>query len=132
LFGLSFCDLSLRDFVKFVLDRYPKEDRVFENRGENLMSLIIAIVSWIIFGVIAGAIAKMITPGPQGGGFWQTAALGIAGSFIGGAAHNLIKYKSLATTAPKHLFSLGSIALAVIGAIVVIFLWGLVMNKSKQ
>jgi uncharacterized membrane protein YeaQ/YmgE (transglycosylase-associated protein family) len=96
------------------------------------MSLIIAIVSWIILGVIAGAIAKLIMPGRQGGGFWQTAALGIAGSFIGGAAHNLIKYKSLATTAPKHLFSMGSIGLAVVGAIVAIFLWGLVMGKAEQ
>jgi uncharacterized membrane protein YeaQ/YmgE (transglycosylase-associated protein family) len=96
------------------------------------MSLIIAIVSWIILGVIAGAIAKMIVPGRQGGGFWSTAALGIAGSFIGGAAHNLIKYKSLSTTAPAHLFSWGSIGLAIVGSIIAIFLWGLVMGRAEN
>jgi uncharacterized membrane protein YeaQ/YmgE (transglycosylase-associated protein family) len=96
------------------------------------MSLIIAIVSWIILGLIAGAIAKLIMPGRQGGGFWATATLGIVGSFIGGAAHNLIKYKSISTTAPNHLFSFGSIALAVVGSIVAIFLWGLVMGKAEQ
>jgi uncharacterized membrane protein YeaQ/YmgE (transglycosylase-associated protein family) len=127
-----FCDLSLRNFVNFGIDRYPKEDKVFTNRGENLMSLIIAIVSWIILGVIAGAIAKLIVPGRQGGGFWQTAALGVTGSFIGGAAHNLIKYKSLGTVRPNHMFSIGSIGLAVVGSIVAIFVWGLVMGKAEN
>jgi serine/threonine protein kinase len=86
-------------------------------------------ISWIILGVIAGAIAKMIIPGRQGGGFWQTAALGITGSFIGGAAHNLIKYNSLTTNAQP---SMGSISLAMVGSTIVIFLWGLVLGRAEN
>jgi uncharacterized membrane protein YeaQ/YmgE (transglycosylase-associated protein family) len=91
------------------------------------------IIAWIILGVIAGAIAKLIVPGRQGGGFFATAALGIVGSFIGGAAHNLIKYHNLmGPTGKDRILSLGSIGLAVLGSIVAIFLWGLVMGPREQ
>ena len=99
------------------------------------MSLIIAIVSWIILGVIAGAIAKLIVPGRQGGGFWQTAALGISGAFIGGIIHHLFVYKKFnltAVMADKNMFDLGSIGLAVIGSIIAVFLWGLVMGRAEN
>jgi uncharacterized membrane protein YeaQ/YmgE (transglycosylase-associated protein family) len=91
------------------------------------------IIAWIILGVIAGALAKLIVPGRQGGGFLATAALGIVGSFIGGAAHNFFKYGSLMSpTKNGQLLSLGSIGLAVLGSIVAIFLWGLVMGPREQ
>jgi uncharacterized membrane protein YeaQ/YmgE (transglycosylase-associated protein family) len=91
------------------------------------------IIAWVILGVIAGAIAKMIVPGRQGGGFLATAALGIAGSFIGGALHNLIKYHTLMSPSKNgQILSIGSIAVAVVGAIIAIFLWGLVMNRAEQ
>lgn len=99
------------------------------------MGLIIALISWIILGVIAGAVAKLIVPGRQGGGFWATSALGVSGAFIGGIAHHLIVYKKFdlaAVTANKNLFDLGSIGLAVAGAIVAIFLWGLVMGRAES
>jgi uncharacterized membrane protein YeaQ/YmgE (transglycosylase-associated protein family) len=91
------------------------------------------IIAWIILGVIAGALAKLIVPGRQGGGVLATAALGIVGSFIGGAAHNLVKYGSLMSpTKNGQILSLGSIGLAVLGSIVAIFLWGLVMGPREQ
>jgi uncharacterized membrane protein YeaQ/YmgE (transglycosylase-associated protein family) len=93
----------------------------------------LGIFAWIILGVIAGGIAKLIVPGHQGGGFLATAGLGIAGSFIGGALHNLIKYHSLTGSGAKgHILSLGSIGVAVIGAIIAIFLWGLVFNRAEN
>ena len=42
------------------------------------------ILSWIIFGLIAGALAKWIMPGQQGGGIFLTILLGVAGAFVGG------------------------------------------------
>jgi uncharacterized membrane protein YeaQ/YmgE (transglycosylase-associated protein family) len=42
------------------------------------------IIAWIILGLLAGAIAKWIFPGRQGGGFLATMVLGIIGAFIGG------------------------------------------------
>jgi uncharacterized membrane protein YeaQ/YmgE (transglycosylase-associated protein family) len=41
------------------------------------------IISWIVLGLIAGAIAKLIYPGTQGGGFLSTMILGVVGAFMG-------------------------------------------------
>jgi uncharacterized membrane protein YeaQ/YmgE (transglycosylase-associated protein family) len=93
------------------------------------------LLSWIILGIIAGAIAKLIVPGRQGGGFFATSALGIAGAFIGGIIHHLFVYRKFnitAAMADKNMFDLGSIGLAVLGAIIAIFLWGLVMGRAEN
>ncbi len=42
------------------------------------------ILSWIVLGLIAGALAKLIMPGKDGGGWFMTMLLGIAGAFVGG------------------------------------------------
>lgn len=42
------------------------------------------IIGWIIFGLIAGIVAKLLMPGKDPGGFIITAILGIAGAVIGG------------------------------------------------
>lgn len=42
------------------------------------------ILSWIVLGIIAGALAKWLMPGKDGGGIFITMALGIAGAFVGG------------------------------------------------
>ena len=42
------------------------------------------IISWIIMGLIVGALAKFIMPGKDPGGIIVTICLGIAGAFIGG------------------------------------------------
>lgn len=42
------------------------------------------IIAWIIFGLIAGAIAKLIMPGNDGGGFILTCVLGVVGAVVGG------------------------------------------------
>ena len=43
-----------------------------------------AVLGWIVFGLVIGLIARAIMPGAQPMGFILTALLGIAGSFIGG------------------------------------------------
>ena len=42
------------------------------------------VIGWIVFGLIVGAIAKMLMPGRDPGGWVITMALGIAGALIGG------------------------------------------------
>ena len=49
-----------------------------------------AIIFWIIVGGIAGALAKLIMPGDDPGGFIITIILGIAGAFVGGFLASLI------------------------------------------
>ena len=43
-----------------------------------------AILSWIVFGVVIGVIAKLLMPGKDPGGFIITMLLGIAGALVGG------------------------------------------------
>ena len=43
-----------------------------------------SIVGWIVFGLVVGAIARFVMPGPQPMGLIMTILLGVAGSFIGG------------------------------------------------
>lgn len=42
------------------------------------------VLAWIVFGVIVGAIAKLLMPGRDPGGFIVTMLLGIAGALVGG------------------------------------------------
>jgi uncharacterized membrane protein YeaQ/YmgE (transglycosylase-associated protein family) len=43
-----------------------------------------AILSWIVFGLVIGFIAKLLMPGKDPGGFIVTILLGIAGALVGG------------------------------------------------
>lgn len=49
-----------------------------------------AIIGWIIIGLIAGALGKLIMPGDDPGGIIVTIILGIAGAFVGGFLASLI------------------------------------------
>jgi uncharacterized membrane protein YeaQ/YmgE (transglycosylase-associated protein family) len=42
------------------------------------------VLGWILFGLVAGVIAKLLMPGRDPGGFIITIVLGIAGAFLGG------------------------------------------------
>lgn len=86
------------------------------------------IIAWIVLGLIAGALAKLIYPGHQGGGIIATIVLGILGALIGGWLGSVI----LGTTggATAGALTIPSIIFAVIGAIILIFIWGLVTRRS--
>ncbi|WP_414588120.1 GlsB/YeaQ/YmgE family stress response membrane protein [Scytonema sp. PCC 10023] len=79
------------------------------------------IIAWVVLGLLAGAIAKAIYPGYQGGGILATILLGIVGAFIGGSLGVLLATGRLTLTAAS--FSLPGLALAVIGALLAIFIW---------
>ncbi len=49
-----------------------------------------AILAWIIIGLIAGALAKLIMPGDDPGGIIVTILIGVAGAFVGGFLLSLI------------------------------------------
>lgn len=75
------------------------------------------ILSWIIFGLIAGILAKWIMPGKDGGGFFMTILLGIVGAVVGGWISTLFGFGKV------DGFNFGSFVVAVIGAIVVLFIY---------
>ena len=49
-----------------------------------------SIIAWIIIGLVAGALAKLIMPGDDPGGIIVTILIGIAGAFVGGFLASLI------------------------------------------
>ncbi len=88
----------------------------------------INIIAWIVLGFIAGAIAKAIYPGFQGGGIVATTLLGIVGAFVGGTLLTLIQTGSFVLTGAA--LSIPGIIVAILGAIVFIFIWGLVTRVA--
>lgn len=85
-------------------------------------------IAWIVLGLIAGAIAKAIYPGEQGGGFLATTILGILGAVVGGYLGRVLLGTSAGASAGA--LSLPSIAVAVLGAMVVLFLWGFFTRRA--
>lgn len=85
------------------------------------------IIAWIVLGLLAGAIAKAIYPGHQGGGFLVTIILGIVGAFLGGTIYSVIATGSLQLAATS--LSIPGLFIAILGAMLAIFLWGL-LNRS--
>lgn len=86
------------------------------------------LLAWIVLGVIAGAIAKAIYPGRQGGGILATIILGIIGAFLGGSLVTFFETGALQLTAAT--LSIPGLVVAVIGALIAIFLWGLFTRSS--
>lgn len=81
------------------------------------------ILSWLLFGLIAGALAKFIMPGKQGGGIIITIILGIVGAFVGGIIGSALGWGE------ANSFSIGSMALAVVGALIVLAIYGKFAGK---
>ena len=73
------------------------------------------ILSWILMGLIVGALAKMIMPGDDPGGFFVTILIGIAGAFVGGFIGSRLGIGDVTG------FNLGSIGIAIGGAILLLF-----------
>ncbi len=86
------------------------------------------IVSWIILGLIAGAIAKALDPAARGSGILGTLILGIIGAFVGGSLATLISTGKLTLTATS--LSIPGIIVAVIGAIIATFIWNRVRGMG--
>lgn len=88
------------------------------------------IIAWIILGLIAGAIAKAIYPGRQGGGIVSTMVLGIIGAVIGGVLVTLFETGRFQLTAAT--LSIPGVIIAIIGAIIAIFIWNLLANRASS
>jgi len=88
------------------------------------------ILAWIVLGLIAGVIAKALFPGHQGGGILGTMILGIVGAFVGGSLFSFLTTGTLALTSAG--LSLGGILVAVLGAIVALFIYYAVTRRSAS
>ena len=86
-----------------------------------------AIIGWIIFGLIAGIIAKAIMPGRDPGGAIVTILLGIAGSLVGGFIGRALFYRG--DSEPGTIMSM---VFAVIGAIILLAGYRLIRGNSLK
>jgi uncharacterized membrane protein YeaQ/YmgE (transglycosylase-associated protein family) len=75
------------------------------------------ILTWIIVGLLAGAIAKALHPGKDPGGFIVTILIGIAGAVVGGWISSLFGFGRV------DGFDIGSLFIAILGAILLLFLY---------
>lgn len=82
------------------------------------------IIAWIIVGLIAGAIAKLLMPGNDPGGWILTIVLGIVGALVGGFVWSLIG------DAEVTGINFTSIAIATLGAVIVLALYRLVAGRT--
>jgi len=76
-----------------------------------------SIIAWILLGLIAGAIAKLLMPGRDPGGIIVTVLIGIVGALIGGFIWNLASGND-----SYGDFDIGGIIIAIVGSM--ILLWG--------
>lgn len=74
------------------------------------------LIAWLIVGLIAGAIARWIMPGPDPMGWLGTLLLGIVGSLVGGTLLNLLSGGGFEVSAAGLLGS-------IIGALIVLWVW---------
>lgn len=82
------------------------------------------LLSWLLFGLLAGATAKLIMPGKDPGGCLVTIAIGIIGSVIGGfIGERLLGYGGAAG------FTLRSLGLAILGSILLLALYRLLLER---
>ncbi len=86
------------------------------------------IIGWIILGLLAGALAKMILPGDQPGGIIVTALIGVAGALIAGFIAQAIGFGDPL----DEFFDISTWLAAIIGAIVLLAIWGAVAGRTRR
>jgi len=83
------------------------------------------VLSWIVMGLLAGALAKLIMPGNQGGGLILTTVLGVVGALLGGyLGTTFFEFGDVSG------FDVRSVAIAVGGAMLVLFVHGQIRGRS--
>lgn len=91
----------------------------------------ISLIIWLILGFVVGYLAKLIMPGPDGGGVILTTILGIVGAVIGGFIGSLFgfpmvsSFDNIAGSIPSFIFS-------IIGAIAVLAVYRLITGRSVR
>lgn len=86
------------------------------------------IIGWIILGLLAGAIAKILLPGRDPGGLVGTTLIGVAGAFIGGWLSAQVLDKPI----DKDFFDLATWVSAIAGSFVLLIGYRLVFGNSRD
>jgi len=86
----------------------------------------VGIIGWVILGLLAGAIAKLILPGDQPGGFIVTTIVGVIGAVVAGFVAQALGFGDPI----DEFFDISTWIAAIIGAIVLLLIWQWVAGRS--
>lgn len=75
------------------------------------------LISWVLFGLLAGLVAKLLIPGSDPGGCIITSLLGIAGALLGGFIATFLGFGGIGVWDWRSFF------IAVLGAVLLLFLY---------
>lgn len=82
------------------------------------------ILAWIVLGLLAGGLAKLILPGDQRGGCVLTTLLGVAGAVVGGFLGQAMGYGGV------DEFSWASLGWAILGSLLLLLIFGFFFNRK--
>ncbi|MFF0013790.1 GlsB/YeaQ/YmgE family stress response membrane protein [Streptomyces sp. NPDC005374] len=86
------------------------------------------IIGWIILGLLAGAIAKILLPGRDPGGLIGTTLIGVAGAFVGG----WLSARFFDRPVESHFFDLYTWGAAIGGSLVLLIGYRLLFGNSRN
>ena len=75
------------------------------------------LISWVVFGALAGWLSRMIMPGKDPGGCLVTPLIGIVGAVVGGWIATLLGFGGISG------FDFRSLIIAILGALIVLFIY---------
>jgi len=87
----------------------------------------VGIIGWILLGLLAGAIAKLILPGDDPGGIIMTTLIGIAGALVGGFIASALDIGDL-----DEFFDIGTWLIAIAGALLLLIGYRLVTGGTVR
>lgn len=82
------------------------------------------VIAWVLFGLLVGALAKLLLPGKDPGGFIVTALIGVAGALLGGFLG-----RSLGMYGPGQAAGL---LMSVVGAVLLLLLWRVAVGRRVR
>ena len=82
------------------------------------------IIGWIVLGLLAGAIAKLILPGDDPGGFIVTTLIGIAGALVGGFIASALDIGDL-----DEFFDIGTWLIAIGGSLLLLLIYRVIVGN---
>lgn len=85
------------------------------------------IIGWILLGLCAGAIAKLIMPGDDPGGFIVTTLIGIAGALVGGLIASALDIGDI-----DEFFDVGTWLIAIAGSLLLLFLYRMIAGERTH
>jgi uncharacterized membrane protein YeaQ/YmgE (transglycosylase-associated protein family) len=86
----------------------------------------VGIIGWILLGLLAGAIAKLILPGDDPGGIIVTTLIGIAGALVGGFIASALDIGDL-----DEFFDIGTWLIAIGGSLLLLLLYRMIVGHDN-